>query len=367
MNKSQQRNPRKQTAQQSKRAPRRRNRRRGPSKTIGVHMSPCAAKYIGCLANPFTGPLACVPSQFPNRTSRQRVFVRGSMTIAASPDSFGFIMVDPRRSAFNDSPCLIASKSAFTAQQWNGNSPSVDTYNSNAQYPKSALTDGQAGINYRIVGSGLRARYTGTNLNMGGTYHCLHDPTHSTIQSRNIGSAESEIQAVRVPINKKWVTVLYYPISEGEYTLLDDPFVASSEPGTLTTTTSHWYMGILIAAPEAGSYDFEFFSVVEYQGATVRGQQPSEADPNAVAIAVTAAVNHGPSQATPEETHQSFLSLAAHYAREGLTYASDGVQLLKDGKNLLTGANEARKFFSGDTKVVGRLAQQTAELLPMLM
>lgn len=326
-----------------------------PGPHPSVYMSDCAKKYSRCLANPtFSGPLACVPSQYPNRSLKQRVWAKGSFALSSA--QAGWILLDPARSCFNDSRSVLTNSNIFgSGDPINTNATNLSIqYNTNSQYSLGDLSLDADGVAYRVVGSMLRIAYAGTELNKSGYTVGLHDPTHTTLAGQTLSDLDAEPQSKRNHVTREWTSITYNPVVDTDYEFNGNPFPASSVPansmtdvnGTITGSTPHYYMGFHISASAPATFEFEAWTVVEYQGRHAIGQTVSPADTVGAAAAVTTAMSSRPSTVTPQQQEQNFLDRAAGYIQTGSSY-------VRSIKNL---GSSAYKFGEGLFGESGMLA-----------
>lgn len=242
-----------------------------PSARVVPSLSKCAMDYARCLVNPFTGPLACIPS-YPALMSRKvRVWSKGVMETGSS--GMGFVCADPLRGAVSDVSCVNFTDNSFAGSSilTPATAGVVNGY-SNADYVNSQVATN--GITFRVVASGIRVRYVGTELDRGGYAVALSDTNHNSLYNRNISQLDAEINSKRFPINREWITVVYRPVRDE-----DDDFGGISTQTPAATDLS-FYQGIAVNAPASNSitFEWEYYSIYEYQGATARGQTPSHVD-----------------------------------------------------------------------------------------
>jgi hypothetical protein len=280
------------------------------------------------LVDPFEGPLACVPCDFLNSNLINRVFVKGSF---ACGSNIGFIAADVGRSCFSDTHCVISSKASFTGTNMDLNATAdINLDFSNAQYAATQVGVQQGNLAYRPVACGLRIRYTGTTLNQGGTINALHDPTHSSMYLRNNSQMDGELQSRRFSVSRKWTTVYYRPVSSGGQNMTETPPTLAGETSpTITAATIAWYMGMIVIPPSSTSFstfEYELFTVVEYQGRNVRGQKITHADAVGFAGAVQTMAFVAPTQAAPAELKKATLTRVADYLATGASHIADGTE-----------------------------------------
>lgn len=292
-----------------------------PKSAQGPRLSKCAADYARCLANPFSGPLACVPS-FPATSSlKSRVWIKGVFSTGTS--GIGFIAADPSSMCVYNPPANAATfftLPGFAGTDMNFGSANVGFASSNAV--NAAGNVSPSGVVYRVVSCGLRIRYIGTELNRGGIILGLHDLNHNSLYERDFASIDGEINSVRFRVDREWKTVLYKPVID-----TDDNFASAFPTFTPSGNDNSFYMGFIVSSPTATipeSYEYEIYGVYEFQGRIIRGQTPSHFDP--VGYAAAHSVSQSPTQmipfSGPAEVHeQSFLQKTVGYLEDGISVA----------------------------------------------
>jgi hypothetical protein len=300
-------------------------------------LSRVTAEYVESLANPYTGPLATIPSYPALETKRQRSFVRGTFTVpSGSPP--GWIIADPLSAAANDLTCLTYTLSTFPGNRIDAfTGTGIANATSNSEYTVAQInTPGPTSIQVRVVSAGLRIRYSDTELNRGGSVLALQQPQHqnlagfplSATSGYSITDMESFSETVRFPVTRKWMSIPYKPVFGSELDFQD------TIPAAPNANTS--FMGFMIQgdAAAATTYDFEFYVNHDLTGATVRGKQPSAVD----FVGFSAAHSAGASSAAlqphnlPDDVaHQSFLSSVLQHLEHGVTWVKDhGVGIVRD-------------------------------------
>lgn len=266
-------------------------KKKTPPRRTGKYLPPlskCATDYAISLADPFTGPLACVPTYPAVLTRKLRVYAKG--TFSTGTTGFGFIVFDPSYGIANDQTFVLASDALYGGVTIIG-AVGTTAYLSNSDYQAADLGSGPNQIVFRVVSGGLRIRYIGTELNRGGQVCGLTDPNHNSLLTRTFGSLSGEEQSRLFPVNREWITLLYRPF------LVGDTEFANSLVGT-TPLDPSFYMGYALQSPTAGPcvFEFEAYSTYEAQGRNVRGMTASHVDPTGYA-AVHTATNLSPALA----------------------------------------------------------------------
>jgi len=290
------------TVPRKKRAPR--------ARRDDAALSGCAADYARALANPFTGPLACVPDFPAMLTRRYRSYSKGNFT-CSSATQFGFILFEPSYLATNDLLAVVASTSAYAGTTTTAGGAGVAAFTGNAEYPSTAFGDLPSQIQKRVVSAGIRVRYVGTNLNRGGQLCGLHEPDHNPLVGQSFADFDAQTQSARLPVGKEWSTLLFNPSSRRDLEMSGTFFNLPTDPV--------FYMGFVVQSPtstDPANYEFEAFAVIEVEGRNVRGKAPSHVDPtgfSAVHAVATTDVLMRPTQAPDGHRELSMLQAAGHY------------------------------------------------------
>jgi hypothetical protein len=308
------------------------------------HLSECGSLYAATLSNPFTGPLGCVPSEYPIMTLKSRTWIRGEFQ--AGTNGYASIFADPINMAMSDQDAVNASTNTFalTAISATNAVPagSVLGYRSNSTYVAAQFGGNDANsIQMRVVGCGLRIRYTGSDLNNQGSVYAIHDPTHSSILNATTGVISGELLSNRFKISKDWQTVLYSPVFAADYQMTN----VAAQASATSPTTNRWYMGFLIAGAQNGApFDFECYSVFEAQGRNVRGMTKSHSDPLGLSAVVNVSQEVRPTSQPIEEHSQSFFGKVVHELGHAFSTASN---VYSEGRALIQAGSDAYDLYQG--------------------
>lgn len=249
------------------------------NRTTTVVLSKCATDYGRALSNPFTGPLACVPIAPSVYSLKVRTWVKGEFrtsSTGASPTGVGFICVDPYCGVTYDIPCVIHSDAAYQGTTVAYGAAGTSSHYSNSAYAAGNFGDGATTAQYRIVASGLRIRYIGTELNRGGTIIAFRDPTGSSTIGQDITTLLAEVESKKFPVNRVWTTLCWRPSQINDYGFNKDP----------STTDTNLLFGpicMIVESPDpsiGAAFEYEFSSVYEINGKNVRGQTLTTVDVN---------------------------------------------------------------------------------------
>jgi hypothetical protein len=228
------------------------------------HLSPCSRDYLQVLCNPFLAikDLPCVPDLYDSPSKKVRTRVRGTVVIGTN--NFGFITYCPFAGAGSDesSICYSSSGTTFVGTTITFDGAATGTSlgsNSQAPYQSTAFGALNANVQYRVVGSGLRVRYTGTELNRGGTIIPFRHPQNEDVTGLNIGLAMGFQETQAIQVDRKWHMIAWVPTSAGNYQYQTQP-TSNSNPFNRIT--------ILLSGTPTNTFEWEIVSYFEYTGQT---------------------------------------------------------------------------------------------------
>lgn len=235
-------------------------------------LSGCAMRYLSSLWDPFEGPIdACVPVSPGIPSQRVRAWARGAGATGSS--NFGFVLA--RHSIANDVSGCSVSGLAYTGTAGTTFVPSGTGIGQNPpNVPYATANIGLGGVNSveaRIVSYGIRVRYTGTELNCGGTMIAFAEPDNNPIDNNyTYNSLLNQEGSRRFAVKcGEWVECCWIPSGGSSNTALQ-----------FTTTLSGNY-NIVIAlqtAVASQTFDFEYFINLEYIGTGARGKIATHID-----------------------------------------------------------------------------------------
>jgi len=290
-------------------------------------MSECAKFYFAALACPFLWvdesceltlkdlnlPMdrenPCIPL-IPNLKSRKFYgFARGTFqcsTGATSPGS-GWIVYAPNRIASDgaldlQSPPILFTNAAynfpFTPPAYPATLDSatplpagiLSAYLNTDYAPAELVLVAFKGIKYRVVGGGVRVRYTGTEVNRAGTLHCIVHPNHDslgTLEDTDIGQYETYF---RMPVTRKWTYLAHSPVMEEDFKYQPDFPNNPALYGTVfSTANNQHFIGFMVTDCLLGSFEFEVITHFEAIGSLVRGLTPTPVDMTGASVVLNVA------------------------------------------------------------------------------
>lgn len=270
-------------------------------------------------------------------SSKQRSWTKG--TLSTGTTGFGFIMFDPVGAAVNDRSSVWASDSSYAAGVTAISGAGVVATNSNSQYSSADIGATNPLNQFRVVGAGVRIRYAGTELNRGGFVNALADPTHSNQTGASLLTIRAEPEAKQFPVNREWTTVLYRPVFNDELNYQSDWTLAVPAHVIVVTAAS---------AATPLTYEYECFTVHEFQGRSVKGMTPSHSDPTGFAAVNTTALTNPvlrPNQVASPNREKGALTSVAEYISRGTssvaTIAQDAAHAVSIGADIVSAGSKA--------------------------
>jgi hypothetical protein len=239
---------------------------------VKARLSSCAALYGRSLVNPFReGPFgACVPDDNVLPSKKLKCFSRGTTVVGTA--GYGQLFVVPLNLA-NDVTLGYGSQASWAGAALASSGTGVTTLFRNGPYPVADL--GNDGVQMRVVSCGIRLRYTGTELNKGGTIYTLEHPNHGSLAGMNEIAIAAYPTARTYPVTRSWISVTYAPVRAIELEYRTGAATASA------------FLAMLIVSEPGNTFEFEVYQNFEATG-EVESQTKSESDIVGFASARTA-------------------------------------------------------------------------------
>lgn len=255
-----------------------------------VKLSKHSVDWASTVANPFSTHRNVGIPDYPATLSRKTItWAKGSMN-PSTTTGFGFVALEPDYLITNDLVAVRSNDATYALNTIDFGAAGAVLSMGNSDYISTQVGPNNDQIQYRIVGAGLRLRYTGTSNNKGGVLRGFADPRHKTVQGRDNSSLDGEVTSKKFAADlKEWTCVCYRHMDSDDLDYQQAVPVFGLLPNNPT-----FHMVATVAAPAgiAQSYDWEAFSHFEVIGRDVRGTSPSHCDPLGFA-AVHAACNFG--------------------------------------------------------------------------
>lgn len=264
---------------------------------VGFTLSECASKYALAVGNPFNSGArgACIPT-FPSRSSQKlSAIARGTFEVGTN--GFGFFALSP--CASNDNDCIFTSTVGYTPTTISIDPDNTLTTGSNyglavavhqmsqLPYKSATLTDATAGsgpsMNARIVSCGVRIRYIGTQLDLGGRLTAYVSPSHSNLNGTSYHGLASRPEAINLAVSRQWSeTVVFanttdeteYPghafSLDNQYEVLRAVYPLSNNESMTGGNTGKTIGGVpivfAIESKGGNSFEYEVITHIEFIG-----------------------------------------------------------------------------------------------------
>jgi hypothetical protein len=199
-----------------------------------ARLSMCSEKFLIAMTDPWNSKAfgVCVPVPT-GPTFKAHGFLRSTIQISntLAGSGFAWFLISP--SAANNVVQVIHSTSAYPRDDINpfsGGTPLAGVQElvvNNLPYPTTAFLpdiDGKPAVASRVVSAGLRIRFVGRAIDVGGLVYSLREPFHMSTQiaadvatrSQDIGTLGSR-QGVKIRnLDRNWVTVCDFPCDRKE-------------------------------------------------------------------------------------------------------------------------------------------------------
>lgn len=288
--------------------------------------------YYAAIATPFNMQArGCGVPSFPSVASQKATgFLTGVAVVGAN--GMGFLAVSPCLA--NDDNVVHYSGATY-AQNSIQIEPSVTGLNARRMttlpWDSALLVDGTgsapSSVRGRIIATGVRIRYIGTELERGGRIVTYVSPSHSNLNGSSFDRLASRAEAVRLPVSREWVemTVFANTTDELEYpghlynATGQSEYIRSVYPCSNNETinsTDSYKGGVPIAFIFTGSagnqFEYEIITHCEYVGAsTASFVTPSHCDIEGMSKVQNAASQCGMARAgTSDRTGERSMSSA---------------------------------------------------------
>jgi hypothetical protein len=192
----------------------------GPS-AIRPFLSPCADKYAVALANPF-GDVggACIPDGITLPSQKVCYTSRGNFNIGLM--GVGWAVCNPFNmiqngitgdpiTGYSEAP-VVATTGGYngTTYTFPFTASGLTIGSSNSPFTDAAVAS--ANFQFRLVGSGLRVRYAGSELNRSGRLLMYRERTNNPIPAvANINSLLLDNYYHTSPVDREWHEISYQP------------------------------------------------------------------------------------------------------------------------------------------------------------
>jgi hypothetical protein len=278
--------------------------------------------YAMALSDPFNlNKEVCIPDLHVVPSKKVKAVTRGTFTTGTNGS--GFIMGCTQCKVNNGEP-IQHSNSTFAGNTFTD----LGTGRNGVAYAQLPYTSsdfkGQSGastlVSGRVVGYGLRIRYIGNKLGMGGQVIGYRQAQNGTIKDLTFTQLRTFSHAKMQRVDGDWHCVTYIPVRPEEFEYSDYPNLALSA-GQTPPPKGNFELGFAIegtynAAGVLGPapFEYEVYQHIEYLG-QIDNITVSHSDISSMSIIRNALPVNSVSK-HPEQAHLSLLQRIGHYIQE---------------------------------------------------
>jgi hypothetical protein len=291
-----------------------------------VHIPECTRHYAQALADPFSlNADVCIPDTHSVPSKKAKFILRGAGSTQAN--KLGYIFANPFYVA-NDYLQIIdggdtKEMATISCTDGTGSLTYVDVLHNDtspngievtptlrapyrlADYDSSPTGVPQAttiGAQVRVVGAGLRVRYTGTKLNEGGTILIAKRQDGESFDNFTYDSISAIMNTQVRQFGNKWHQVSYTPVQPDDYDYCRNGAFGSTEGAPVLTAAeckkaARHHLGFVIKSAAASQpFEWEYVVHIEFLGKIIDNISRSHSD-----IVGLSAVRNALNAASPTE------------------------------------------------------------------
>jgi len=294
--------------------------------TIGS-ISQCTRDYAAALIDPWNMERPpCIPDFIVLPSYKVGFRARG--TFAIGTNGVGFVTINPYAVANTGGGGATSVAGTYTDTTYTGTTYALFGATGVNQYinDSSFITGnvGPNGIQYRVVGCGLKCRYTGIEFNRGGRVIAYRNPTNQDAPGGATGSDFLNNRETQIsPSDRKYHYVCFRPAIPTDVTY----------SGVINSGAAPMLLYIDGGAPGT-SYEFDAIWWYECIGSLLPARSRSHSDPIGLA-AVEATLPLMQPKGTPEAEHANFLESMVSYAKTAFSFLSPALTAIGGAENLL--------------------------------
>lgn len=274
-------------------------------------LSQCSRDYAQALINPWDVEIPpCIPDLIVLPSYKFGVRARGTFQIGTA--GIGFVCLNPYAVGVDAFPAPIRSgyytTSAYTLNTFDiGAAAGVLPFNTDTQFKSGDI--GQKGIQYRVVGAGIKARYTGVEINRGGRCLSVRHPNNQAIPAWTAQELLAWKETVTNPADREFHFVQFRPANQYDVSYRDIVIAGNS-------------LLLFVEGSVAGvSYEYDVVVWYEVTGTPLPNLTPSHADPLGVAAIHAALPAHQPTE-TPKKAEKTFMEEVKEVASTAFSFIS---------------------------------------------
>jgi hypothetical protein len=294
--------------------------------TMAPKISKCAVDYLKALVDPF-GPfdqLPCIPDVLTLPSYKFKTLTRAP--IATGVDSCGYIAMNTFAIA-SDQNIAQGTTSNFTGTAYDtGQVPAnYSLLTSNSPF---TIATANPGTNtrpfFRLVGAGVRVRYTGPLIAQGGTFTLYRAPGNNQIPTPTTqATMQLNDRTARVPVTNDWSYVTYQPT--------DNDSLSYRQYGQLPA--GHNILIFINGTGQGLPFDVELVQYWECQSTSIGQTTHSHSDP----VGMGAVLASLPARGSGNKPSTDVVPTLAKAGQEIMRSTSTIVPLLKDAGAAFSG------------------------------
>jgi hypothetical protein len=246
-----------------------------------ARLSDCADKYLTAIADPWHSRAfgACVPVPT-GPTMKAHGFVRTTLQISNTGAGSGHAWIIVAPSPANNAQQIFHSTSSYSRDDVNpfsngallpgGQVNALDV--PNLPFATASMipaVDGKPAVAARVVSAGLRARFVGRAVDVGGLAYAIREPYHASVQvAPNVANFSTDVttlgqrpQVVIRNLDREWISVTDFASSRAEMEMESYVETKNDSPNVATSQTKLVYP---FSKGEADYYDEILSAATQY-------------------------------------------------------------------------------------------------------
>jgi len=280
-----------------------------------THIAKCTEVYARALLDPFGyWSDVCIPDLDCRPSAKYRCVARATAYVGAA--HFGYVTISPFRTQFNDT----AAEACGFASLANYPNTTIDTDPTHTGVTAITMTNAPFSASNptgnlkccRLAACGVRVRYTGTQLNMGGRVITSFLPGVSD-SSQGLGTTTTLNYrlATTSQVGRQWHTLVWYPREFWDYGYVN----TFNNDGRV----NGFNMIIILEGEIGNSFEVEVVSYVEY-GGTIVNLTPSHADEPGLSMLKNVSVEADPTNKGGPTAFKFVMNKMLEYGPTMMTY-----------------------------------------------
>lgn len=253
-------------------------------------LSMCAKLYAIAAVDPWGCPEPpCVPDNVNLPSFKFAARNRGTIQTGAA-GSVGFVSVSPYNMVQQNNPSVWSTNTAFTGTA-TSTGAGVGSNPSDSPFPRTVFVKSSTNVSqtYRIVGAGIRVRYTGPEQFRSGQVICYSAPGNQVIPDGITGpTLLNSRNATTAVCDREWHSVVWKPASPTDLDYFDLDSVNSNANIGRIDDNSGCLLVFVTGVNGNCAFEFEAVTWFEVLGAQLPGLTPSHSDATGLAAVSSA-------------------------------------------------------------------------------